>query len=458
MDEHKNENFYLDLTAPEQPKTEPERAQIPALTEPLPEQRQTLTFTPAYAPADRQGKGKPKGGGISRRAAVALMICCWLFSTALGFGGGWLAAALNRPPAAPAESYAVDFTPDERYVAYVAERLAARPEGSPLTAAQVAAIAADSVVEIVTQREVQGYNFWGFNGGSRIVPGAGSGVVIAENGYIITNNHVIEKTQKIEVTLRNGQSYEARLVATDPKTDVAVIKIEATGLAIAAMGDSDALVVGEPAVVIGNPLGQLGGTVTSGIVSALDRAVSFEEDDGSTRTMNLLQTDASVNSGNSGGGLFNQYGELVGIVVAKSQGFSVEGLGFAIPINDISEVIDDLIAYGYARGRIALGVTLITITDEQVAASYNLTSPGIYIFRVDQGSNAERGGLKPGDRLVKVNGREINDAAQVSEIIQKISVGETLTVEYERAGAYYTVSIMMQETIPADVGATKIRY
>ncbi|MCL1905558.1 MAG: trypsin-like peptidase domain-containing protein [Clostridiales bacterium] len=451
MDEHKNEKFYLELTRPEPEK---ERKQIPALAMPQPE---PLVFTPAYAPADRSGKRKG-GGGFSRRGVVALMLCCLLFSSALGFGGGWLAASFNQTPAALSENGATALSPDESYAEYLAERLAARPEGSPLTIAQVAAIAADSVVEIVIQKEEQGFNFWGFSRETRIREGAGSGVIVAENGYIITNNHVIDKAIKIEVKLRNGQSYEAKLVATDPTTDVAVIKIEATGLVTAAMGDSSALVVGEPAVVIGNPLGQLGGTVTSGIISALDRAVSFEEDDGSAKTMNLLQTDASVNNGNSGGGLFNQYGELVGIVVAKSQGFSVEGLGFAIPINDVRGVIDDLIAYGYARGRIALGVTLITITDEQVAASYNLTSPGIYIFRVEQGSNAERAGLKSGDRLVKVNGQGISDDGQVREIIQKLSVGQTISVEYERNGVNYTVSIVMQETVPADVGATKTRY
>ena len=458
MDTQKHENFYLDLTGPPRPQETAARAQIPALTLPSQEQppqaAQTpatqLNFRPAYAPQNSQRHYK---AGFSRGAVALMMIFCLIFSAALGFGGGWLAAGFNQAPAAVAEK---SFAHDEAYAAYVAERIAALPADSPLTAAQVAAKAADAVVEIVTQTQVQGFNFFGFPGGSQIQEGAGSGVIIAENGYIITNNHVIDNTLKIEVTLRNGQKYEAKLVATDPKTDVAVIKIEATGLTKAALGSSSDLVVGEPAIVIGNPLGQLGGTVTSGIISALNRDVGFQEDDGSTRTMNLLQMDASVNGGNSGGGLFNQYGELVGIVVAKSSGFSVEGLGFAIPIDDVRGVIDDLIAYGYARGRIALGVTLITIPDERVAASYRLTSPGVYITRVEPGSNASRSGLQAGDRIVSVNGQPITESGQVVEIIKTLSVGSSLNLEYERDGTTVSVNIVMQETIPSDVAATQL--
>ena len=526
MEDQKRENFYLELTAPQQPQEEQERAQIPALTvnqpplhnayapppaqpqaeaaqpaqpsqpvfappymapaqppqplyappppgqsayaqapppQPAPppaQPRPAMTFTPAYAPAGRHGKRKKSSGsfGFSRGAVLAMMLCCLIFSSALGFGGGWLAANFNQPVETlpPYMSASGDLSQSENFAAYLAERMAAWPESTALSPAQVAALTADSVVEIVTQTEVPGFNFWGFSGGSRIQEGGGSGVIIAENGYIITNNHVIENAQKIDVTLRNGQHYDAKLIATDAKTDVAVIKIEAGGLTFANLGDSGALVVGEPAIVIGNPLGQLGGTVTSGIISALDRAVGFQEDDGTTKTMNLLQTDASINSGNSGGGLFNQYGELVGIVVAKSTGFSVEGLGFAIPINDVRGVIDDLITYGYARGRIALGVTLIAIPTEQAAARNNLMKPGVYVMRVDAGSNAERGGLKPGDRLISVKGKEVSEPAQVSEIVQSLSVGDSLAITYERDGQTFSATIVMQETVPANVPATRL--
>ncbi|MCL1816470.1 MAG: trypsin-like peptidase domain-containing protein [Clostridiales bacterium] len=487
MSEHKKENYYLELTASPQVNAEPiiehERVQIQALTisQALPqqkiptpsetqpqadyiwqsalesEQEQKINFTPAYAPYGRKNKKKSKGYGLSRLAVVALMFCCLVFSSILGFGGGWLAGHNNNPVTSVTES---NYAPDSsaKFAAYLADHMAALPEGIALTTAQIAALTADSVVEIETQVAVAGYNFFGRSIADRLVPAAGSGVIIAETGYIITNNHVIENAQKIDITLRNGQKYEAKLIATDPKTDVAVIKIEAAGLKAATIGDSKALVVGEPAVVIGNPLGQLGGTVTSGIISALDRAVTFQEDDGTTKTMNLLQTDASINSGNSGGGLFNQYGELVGIVVAKSSGIAIEGLGFAIPVNDVRGVIDDLITYGYARGRIALGVSLINIPDEQSARRNNLTTPGVYILRVEAGSNAERGGLKQVDRIVRINGTEITEAAQVSEAIQKLSVGDSLTVEYEREGKPYSVNITMQETVPESIRATKTSY
>jgi serine protease Do len=451
------------LPQPPQPLPQPSQPPQP------PQPSQPLNFTPAYAPVGRRGKRKAGSGvvkGVSRGAVVAMMIFCLVFSAALGLGGGWLAANYFRPMEAPVSAPAASSNVQaENYADYLAERMAAWPETVALSPAQVTALAADSVVEIVTQMEVEvpGFNFWGWSSGSQIQEGAGSGVIISENGHIITNNHVIENAIKIDITLRDGKTYEAKLIATDTKSDVAVLKIEATGLPAATLGDSSALVVGEPAVVIGNPLGQLGGTVTSGIISALEREVSFPDEDGGgnpvRRDMKLLQTDASVNSGNSGGGLFNQYGELVGIVVAKNAGFSVEGLGFAIPINDVRDVIDNLITYGYVRGRIALGITLVTIPDEQAALRNNLTSPGVYIMRVEPDSNAERGGLKPGDRLTKVNGKDISEAVQVSEIVQSLSVGDTISVTYERNGVTTSVDILMQETVPADMTpATRLAF
>jgi|GEM_PF-319213 len=444
---------------------------------------QPLYIPPIAPPAAESAGHKPRHskkkskrnnrvfvGGIRRGVWVALLMMGLLLASAVGFAGGLMANDINLPQpvlyAMDTPTYLTEASALPSPVLPAAITTASDLSGrQALTTAQVAAIAADAVVEIVTEREVQvpnygfgfGFDIWGGSGGSstRIVPGAGSGVILTEDGYVITNNHVIEKVDKIEVTLRNGQSYSATLVATDVKTDVAVLKIAATGLRAAAVGDSDALVVGEPAVVIGNPLGQLGGTVTSGIISALDRPISFREDDGSTRTMNLLQTDAAVNGGNSGGGLFNQFGDLVGIVVAKSEGIGVEGLGFAIPINDVRGVIDDLISYGYARGRIALGVTLININDEQSAFSYRVEEPGVYIYRVEKNSNAERAGLKQGDHLLNVKGQDITEAEQVSGIIQQLSVGDKLKVTYKRDGETQTVEIVMQETVPAELPATK---
>jgi serine protease Do len=192
----------------------------------------------------------------------------------------------------------------------------------------------------------------------------------------------------IEVTLNNGDVYAASLIATDSKTDLAVIKIETTGLTAAILGDSDALVVGEDAIAIGNPLGELGGTVTNGIISALDREVTVEG-----QKMNLLQTNAAINPGNSGGGLFNAKGELIGIVSAKSSGTDIEGLGFAIPVNDVKEVVVQLIEKGYVAGRPALGVSVIDINSIQLAMQYGVSQYGVYIAEVLEDSAAEKAGL-----------------------------------------------------------------
>ena len=180
--------------------------------------------------------------------------------------------------------------------------------------------------------------------------GAGSGVVYSEDGYILTNNHVIEGASTINVTMNDGKTYEASLVAADSQSDIAVLKIDATGLTPVSFGDSDALSVGDLAVVIGNPLGTLAGTATDGIVSGLEREITLDG-----KSMTLIQVSASVNPGNSGGGVFDQYGNLIGLVVAKSSGSDVEGLGFAIPSNTVKSVVESLISNGYVAGRPAAG-------------------------------------------------------------------------------------------------------
>ncbi|MCR5482109.1 MAG: trypsin-like peptidase domain-containing protein, partial [Clostridia bacterium] len=203
---------------------------------------------------------------------------------------------------------------------------------SDLSIQEVIALAANSVVEITTEQVVNDSWMQQY-----VSEGAGSGVIISADGYIVTNNHVISGASKISVKLKNGKTYDAEVVGADTQTDVAVIKINESKLTAAVFGDSDKLQVGDLAVAIGNPLGQLGGTATEGIISALDRTLTIEG-----RQMTLLQTSASVNPGNSGGGLFNGKGQLIGMVVAKSAGSNVEGLGFAIPVNNVKTVANQL--------------------------------------------------------------------------------------------------------------------
>ena len=289
---------------------------------------------------------------MKRTFRIGLAACAFL-SGVIGFSAGTLAAKSQKGSV----------------VVQSVERRPQNLENIPVTSINIPSVAAltqNSVVEIRTESVTNSLFLRQF-----VTEGAGSGVIISEDGYIVTNNHVIQDARAITVALHDGTTYEAQLIATDSKMDIGVIKIEASGLTPAILGDSDSLSVGEPVVAVGNPLGQLGGTVTDGIVSALDREIILNNE-----RRNLLQTNAAINPGNSGGGLFNADGELVGIVVAKSSGEDVEGLGFAIPINDAKPIIEDLIAQGYVGGRVSLGVTALDLTSPQLACLlYTSPSP-----------------------------------------------------------------------------------
>ncbi len=311
--------------------------------------------------------------------------------------------------------------------------------GDSMSVSDVAAMTSPSVVEITTEavttdRYMQQY----------VQTGAGSGVIISEDGYIVTNNHVIDGAEKITVTTKDGTAYEAKLIGTDSETDVALLKVEATGLKAVVMGNSSDLQVGDTAVVIGNPLGQLGGTVTSGIVSALDRDITLNGN-----SMSLLQTNAAINPGNSGGGLFNDKGELVGIVVAKSggttsDGTTIEGLGFAIPIDNVKKVIQELSTNGYVTGRPSLGVNLVDITNEQTAMMYRVNQLGVYVLK----STNEANNLQSGDCIVSVDGTAVSSADEVKSIIQDHAVGDTLSIVIIREGKTMTVEAALQENKP----------
>ncbi len=311
-------------------------------------------------------------------------------------------------------------------------------EIAPTTIQEVVDKVSSSVVEITTET-VQTSNYLG----QYITQGAGSGVIVSEDGYIITNNHVIEDASTIIVKTTDGTEYEATLIGTDSTADVALIKIDATGLNPVTFADSDEIAVGQTAIAIGNPLGSLGGTVTTGIVSALDRTITLDG-----KQMNLLQTNAAINPGNSGGGLFDANGNLIGMVVAKSSGTGIEGLGFAIPANDIVAVLDDLMNYGYVTGRPSLGITLVDITSRQELFMYRLDKTGVYISGVEPGSCADKAGLQSADCIEKVNNQEISSAAEVSEIISGCKAGDTVTIQYYRDGESKTVTIVLDEDVP----------
>lgn len=304
-----------------------------------------------------------------------------------------------------------------------------------LTTSEVAAKAAPSVVEIVTEVTSTSY---GMFGGTYTSQAAGSGVIISEDGYIITNNHVIEDANSITVTTYDDQEYTAELIGTDETTDIAVIKINATGLTAATVGDSSTIEAGDTAVVIGNPLGTLGGTVTDGIISSPSREMVIND-----QPMELIQTNAEINSGNSGGGLFDGNGNLIGIVNAKdsgttSSGTTIEGIGFAIPINTAISVAQELMQYGQVVDRPTLGV----YTQEVSSNYYNYTA-GLYITGTVDGSGAEQAGLKAYDRIISIDGKEISSQSDLKAVILKKSVGDTVTLTIERDGKQMDVQVTL---------------
>ena len=278
-----------------------------------------------------------------------------------------------------------------------------------LTIEQIAAKCKPSVVEIRTEA-VQNATFIG----NYVIDGAGSGVIISEDGYILTNNHVIEGASSITVTLDDGTSYEATLIGTDDQSDVAVIKIDATDLTPATLGNSDQIVVGETVVAIGNPLGTLGGSVTNGIISATSRNITID-----SQNLNVIQTNASVSPGNSGGGLFDAQGNLIGIVNAKSGESDAEGIGFALPINNVMSIATDLMTNGYVTGRPALGVTIQTM-------SYYNGSSALVVAGFSSNSKAQDAGLQEGDMIVAADGQTISSFADLRGIIQGKSIGDTI--------------------------------
>ena len=309
--------------------------------------------------------------------------------------------------------------------------------GNIQSVATVVSRVADSVVEI----RIHKAGSRGMTGGQFISGGAGSGVIVSSEGYVVTNYHVIDGAETITVRLTDGTEFTAAVVGADEQTDIAVLRIRPGGktLTVATLGASFDLVVGEAVIAIGNPLGSLGGTVTEGMISATARQIRVNG-----TVMTLLQTSAPVNEGNSGGGLFNMAGELMGLVNAKIMSDNAEGLGFAVPVDTLYDVILELIHYGYVRGRPALDFKVVEITSYQTAYHYFKTaSIGVFVF--DQ----EHKDLKYGDRIMYADGRTVTKAEQLNDIIRGKRIGETLTLIVKRGRDEITVIVTVTEYNPS---------
>ena len=376
--------------------------------------------------SDQKPKAKSSKKTFIRKHRNGLVLTgCFLLAGAGGFGGTMV--AMNMSGSSKTVLYqSVDGSGNTS---------SDTTEATSMSVKDVASKVAESVVEIKTE-SVSTNDFYQ----QAVTSGAGSGVIISSDGYIVTNNHVIEDANKVTVTLKDGTSYTATLIGTDSTTDLAVIKIDATGLTPAVLGSSSTLEVGDTAIAIGNPLGSLGGTVTNGIISALDREITIDN-----QSMHLLQTNAAINPGNSGGGLFNANGELIGVVNAKSSGSDIEGLGFAIPIDIAKPVIESIIENGYVSGRPELGVSLQNVSSQSNPFSNSESKTYVYNASVTSGKAADAAGLKRGDKILEVDGEEVSDVAEVKSAVSSHKAGDTMTFKIERDGEQKTISVTLQE-------------
>lgn len=292
----------------------------------------------------------------------------------------------------------------------------------------------NTVVEVYTET-VKHSMFYG----DYVTSGAGSGVIITEDGYIVTNAHVINDARSIRVALHDGSDYSAVLIGKDTESDLAVLKIDKSGLEPAVLGSSSTLKVGETCIAIGNPLGTLGGTVTSGMVSALSREISVEGN-----KMTLLQTDTTINPGNSGGGLFNVSGELIGIVNSKYSSESIEGIGFAIPIDTVKEIINELIVNGRVTGRAVLGISSTSIENERYQNYYQVDQNGVYVNEVTLDSTY-KAGLRSGDLIIQLDDIKIESYDNLKDALGKYKAGDSVTIKVVRNNKTIDIRVVLAE-------------
>ena len=380
----------------------------------------------SYSSAPQQPPVPQKKKG----SKVLLRVLACVGVAALGFGGGLGGAVVASRAGLTGNQVVVQQV--ERSTDATA---AGSTDGTSMSVQQIASVVSPSVVAITTEQMSSSQTWFG---GYYVQSGAGSGVIISQDGYILTCAHVVSGATSVKVQLNGSdESYDATVVGQDSTSDIAVLKIDATGLTPAVIGDSDALAVGEVAVAVGNPLGTLSNTVTDGIVSALNRQVTVQNND-----MTLIQTDASISPGNSGGGLFNANGELIGIVNAKSSYSEAEGIGFAIPINTAMEIGQQLIESG-SVARPALGVKIVDVTDAQTAQQLGVSTMGVYVVEVTKGSGAEAGGVQAGDRVLAVDDTAVSDTSALKNYLKDKSIGDTVALQVERDGKVLTLNVTL---------------
>lgn len=399
----------------------------------------------------RPGRKKKHTG---RRVAAALMAV--LLVAALGFGGGYAGALIasritdtdsgSRPGGA---HVVIQQSQGGHTVSSVSG-------SSAMTSEEVAAATVPSVVAITTENVTTSNSWYG----SRVSSGAGSGVILSSDGYILTNYHVVTGADKITVETCDGTEYPAELVGTYRDGDLAVIKIDASGLSPVTFADTDSVVQGETVYAVGNPEGTFSGSITMGILSALDRTISvtLEERNGRfitgyTVNLDVFQFDAAVSPGNSGGGLFNAYGELIGIVCAKSSDTDSEGLAFAIIGNNALGIASDIIENGAGSGAntdngdntnpAVIGITAVYL-DSATASFCGFASEGVYVLSVTSDS-AVKAGITSGDRIVSIDGNEVRAVSDITDYLAGKNPGDEVSLTVERSDKTFTVTVTLSE-------------
>ena len=408
----------------------------------VPENENTVPpryYTPPEKPVKAPKEKKPHGKWVK---ALCLCLVCALLGGLCG--AGIMAGSMNSRIAAVEQR----LEEQAKETLSIGSQTSSTPAPvSTTTAAKpVAAIydqACNEVVGITT--EVTYTNFFGQTSSSAV---SGSGFIVSPDGYILTNYHVIEYAYKgnyaITVMLHDGTRYEASIVGVEDCNDIAVLKIDASGLDPVTFGDSDKLSVGDDVYAVGNPLGELEFSMTTGHVSALDRLITTDE---SSEAINMFQIDAAVNSGNSGGPVYNANGEVVGIVTAKYSDTGVEGLGFAIPINDAAKIANDLITKGYVTGKAYMGVSIDERYNSMYSQYYNMPI-GAFVKSVESGSCAESAGIQAGDIITRLGDVEITGYSDLKQAIKQYSAGDSAELELYRAGESRTLTVTFDEAVP----------
>lgn len=373
-----------------------------------------------------------KKGGVSGKAVVAVALVCALIGGAVGGGAALIthrdSETEDNAVLEASESEEESSANDNSVIRSKTIDVTTNSTSTTMTPQDVYENYVNAVVLVYNQGTTSTY--WGQTESQS----SGSGMIISKDGYVLTNNHVVEGAEKLTVMTTSGEEYDATVIGADEVNDVALLKIEGDeDFPTVSIGDSDKIEVGEQVCAIGNPLGELTNTLTVGYVSALDREIS-ESSTGTT--INMFQTDCAINSGNSGGPIFDMNGNVVGITTAKysSSGYSnsasVEGIGFCIPINDAMSIVNDLMQYGYVKGRVSMGVS-VRAMDTTVAQYYNLPT-GVYVAGVTSGSAAENAGIQEGDMICAIDGDETGSVAALKQKLKDYTPGDTATISIYR--------------------------